>query len=161
MRYAPLYIHSFPLCAPRKLLEAQQFNRRYHKYEDIDNVPDRLRWCRHSRALLQADVARIAGVTRAVYIDIECGVTQHIPTGMLERLAGFYGVPITDFMDEFSQFLYDGQANRIRAYRKKLGLGKKPFARATGIPIRSLQGWESGKKVISRKCWEQYFKGKA
>ncbi len=160
MRYCPLYIHSFPLCAPRKLLEAQQFNRKYHRYEDIDNVPDRLRWCRHSRGMMQVEVAAIAGVSRASYIDIECGTTQHIPAPMMEKLADFYGVPITDFMDEFNRFLYDGQANRIRAYRKSMGLGKKPFARATGIPIRCLLEWESERKQISQKSWEKYFKGR-
>ncbi len=149
------------MCAPRKLLEAQQFNRKYHRYEDIDNVPDRLRWCRHSRGMMQVEVAAIAGVSRASYIDIECGITQHIPASMMEKLADFYGVPITDFMDEFNRFLYDGQANRIRAYRKSMRLGKKPFARATGIPIRCLLEWEAERKQISQKSWEKYFMGKA
>lgn len=148
------------MCAPRKLLEAQQFNRKYHRYEDIDNVPVRLRWCRHSRGMMQAEVAAIAGVSRASYIDIECGITQHISAPIMEKLANFYGVPITDFMDEFNRFLYDGQANRIRAYRKSMGLGKKPFARATGIPIRCLLEWESERKQISQKSWEKYFKGR-
>ena len=94
-------------------------------------------------------------------MDIECGVTQHMPIEMVKRLAKFYDVPVTDFLDEFNKFLYDGQANRIRAYRESLGMGKKPFARAMGISIRSLQGWENGRKVISRKCWEKHFKGRA
>ena len=42
VRYAPLFIHSFVLCAPRKILEATQFNQRYRRYEEIDNVSDRL-----------------------------------------------------------------------------------------------------------------------
>lgn len=161
VRYAPLYIHSFVLCAPRKILEATMFSQRYRRYEDIQNVPDRLRWLRHSRGLLQVEAARIAGVTRSVYIDIECGITQHIPMEMVHSLSSFYGVPTIDFLDEFNQFLYDGQAMRIRAYREKLGLGRTPFARSAGIPIRNLQAWENGKKIISHKCWEQYFKGKA
>ena len=43
VRYAPLFLHSFRLIAPRKLLEAQQLNRRYHRYEEINNVQDRIR----------------------------------------------------------------------------------------------------------------------
>ena len=70
-------------------------------------------------------------------------------------------MPATDFLDEFGRFLHDGQAARIRAYRESYGMGKKPFARAMGIPIRCLQEWESGRKTISRKAWEKYFKGKA
>ena len=80
---------------------------------------------------------------------------------MAERLARVYDVPVTDLLDEFNNFLYDGQANRIRTYRESLKLGKKPFARKMGIPIRSLQEWESERKVISLKCWERYFKGRA
>ena len=158
MQYAPLFVHSFALCAPRKILEATQFNQRYRRYEEIDNVPDRLRWCRHSRGLLQTEVADQVGITHNVYKAIEEGFKQHIEPEKVERLAQFYCVPITDFLDEFNRFLYNGQANRIRAYREFLGLGKKPFAKKMGIPIRSLQAWETGRKQISRKCWEKYFR---
>lgn len=71
------------------------------------------------------------------------------------RLADFCGVPMTDFMDECSQFLRDEQEHRIRMYRE--ALGKKPFAKACGIPIRGLPDWESGRKVISYNCREQIF----
>ena len=152
VRYAPLFLHSFVPCVPHK---------QYRRYEEIDSVQDRLRWCRHSNGLLQADVANRAGMTLSVYKAIEEGATQHIPKETAERLAQFYNVPVTEFLDEFNRFLYDGQASRIRAYRESLGLEKKPFARQTGIPIRSLQAWESKRKVISLKCWERYFKGRA
>ncbi len=161
VRYAPLYIHSFVLCAPRKILEATQFNQRYRRYEEIDNVPDRLRWCRHSKGLMQVEVADKVGMTHSVYKAIEEGFTQHVEPDKVDRLAQFYGVPVTDFLDEFNHFLYDGQAVRIRAYRESFGMGKKPFARKMGIPVRCLQEWESGRKVISIKCWERHFKGRA
>ena len=142
-------------------MEATQFNQRYRCYEEIGNVPDRLRWCRHSRGLMQVEVAEKVGMTHSVYRAIEEGFTQHIEPVKVERLALFYGVPVTDFLDEFNRFLYDGQAGRIRAYRESSGLGKKPFAREMGISIRCLQEWESGRKVISMKCWERHFKGRA
>ena len=44
--FAPLYITKFRLIAPRKLMEAQKFNMQYKKYKDIENIPERLRWCR-------------------------------------------------------------------------------------------------------------------
>lgn len=161
VRFAPLYITSFSLCAPHKLLEATMMNKTYRSYSEITTIPDRLRWLRHSKGLMQREAAQIAGVSRSVYNTIECGVTIQIPEGMAESLAEFYGVPITDFLDEFNRFLYDGQAKRIKDYRKKLGLGRKPFCRQTGVPLSSLRGWEDGKKEISLKCWEMYFKGRA
>ena len=79
VRYAPLFIHSFVLCVPRKILEATQFNQRYRSYEEIDNVPDRLRWCRHSRGLMQTEVARFIGVSVSSYKSMEKGGTHSIP----------------------------------------------------------------------------------
>jgi len=110
---------------------------------------------------MQVEVADKVGMTHSVYKAIEEGFTQHIDPEKVERLAQFYGVPVTDFLDEFNRFLYDGQVNRIRAYRASLGLGRKPFSRATGIPIRCLQEWENGRKIVSRKSWEKYFRGRA
>lgn len=73
VQYAPLCIHTFRLIAPRKLLEAQQFNQQYHSYEEIQNVPDRLRWCRHHMGLMQKEVAEQIGISRGHYIDYEVG----------------------------------------------------------------------------------------
>lgn len=159
--YLPLYVHSFRLSAPRKLLEAQLFIQQYFCYSDIDNVPDRLRWCRHKQGLMQAEVAAYIGVSRSTYINLETGAAQFISIETAEKISRLFDKPATDFLDEFSRFLYDGQGVRIRAYREKYGMGKKPFARAMGIPVRSFQMWENEKKVISQKSWEQYFKGRA
>ena len=38
-KHSPLFVLSFRLMAPRKLLEAQLFNKQYHSYEDIANIP--------------------------------------------------------------------------------------------------------------------------
>ena len=159
VRFAPLYIHSFRLCAPHKILESTM--KTYRSYEEIAGIPDRLRWLRHSKGLMQREIAQIAGVSRSVYIDIECGITRRLPGCLILNLSQFYGVPVSDFLDDYNQFLFDGQAQRIQAYRKKLGMGRKPFCRHTGIPLSSLRGWEDGKKEVSFKCWEIYFKGRA
>ena len=161
VRYVPLYILSFPLCAPRRILDAQVFQRKYRRYEEIQNIPDRLRWLRHSKGLMQAEAAAVAGVSRNVYINLETGVTQRLPMELAQKLSAYYKVPLTDLIDEFNRFCLDGQAKRITEYRKRLGLGKRPFCRLTGIPLSSLREWESGRKAISYQCWELYFKGRA
>lgn len=161
VRFAPLYIHSFRLCAPHKILEATMMNQIYRSYEEIAAIPDRLRWLRHSKGLMQAEAASIAGVSRNVYINLETGVTQRLPMELAQKLSAYYKVPLTDLIDEFNRFCLDGQAKRITEYRKRLGLGKRPFCRLTGIPLSSLREWESGRKAISYQCWEMYFKGRA
>ena len=72
-KYSPLFVLSFRLMAPRKLLEAQLFNKQYHSYEDIDNIPDRLRFCRHKLGLMQKEVAQIVDIARSTYINLETG----------------------------------------------------------------------------------------
>lgn len=161
VKFLPLYLHRFRLIAPRKIIEAQSFNKHYHRYEEIDNIPDRLRWCRHSQGLLQNEVADYLEMHRCTYSNIEGGYSQNYTYEMAKKLSDLYGLPERDFMDEFSQFLYDGQGQRIRAYRAKLGMGRKPFCRYTGIPLTNIRIWESEQKVISRKSWEKYFKGRA
>ena len=161
VRYAPLYIHSFKLSAMRKVLEATRFQQRYERLEEIADLPDKLRWLRYCRGLLQAEVALQLEITEAVYNDLENGVTQRVSAGLADKLADFYGVPSTVFLDEYNRFLCDGQAERIRAYRQKFAMGKKTFARQAGIPLSSLREWEANRKIISRKSWERYFAGKA
>ena len=158
---APLLVRSFRLITPHRLKDAQLFAEKFRDDQQVKEMPDKLRWLRYSKGLLQSEVAERIGVTKAVYGDIESGITQIIPPEAASRLAQLYEVPVTELMDAYNRFLYDGQAVRIRSYRESLGLKRKPFARAMGIPIRSLQEWERGEKVISRKSWERYFKGKA
>ena len=159
-RHALLYIHTFRLIAPHKLLEAQLFNKQYHSYEDIDNIPDRLRFCRHRLGLMQKEVARMAGITRNTYINLETGNLNAFNKTTADKLATIFDIPVYDLLDGYNRFLCDGQAQRIKEYRASFGLGQKPFARQMGIPIRCLQDWESGRKVVSLKSWEKYFKGR-
>ena len=44
--------------------KAWLFNQQYQNYEDIPNVQDRLRWCRHHMGLMQKEVAELIGVFR-------------------------------------------------------------------------------------------------
>ena len=158
---APLLVRSFRLITPHRLKDAQLFAEKFRDDQQVKEMPDKLRWLRYSKGLLQSEVAEMIGVTRAVYGDIESGITQIIPPEAASRLAQLYEVPVTELMDAYNRFLYDGQAVRIRSYRESLGLKRKSFARTMGIPVRSLQEWERGEKVVSRKSWERYFRGKA
>ena len=160
MRYAPLYITSFPLNAPRKQLDAQLFQNRWGSYEAIDNIPDRLRWLRHSRGLMQKEVAEIAGVSRGVYIELETGVAKQMPTEAADKLAGFYGVPTTDLLDDYSAFLQSDPASMLLHHRTRLGLTREAFAQQLGTSVSNLKMWETGQRTISYKSWERCFVGR-
>ena len=160
VRYAPMYIHSFRPIAPRKILEAQLFNQQYQNYEDIPNVPDRLRWCRHHLGLMQKEVAELIGISRGHYIDFEVGYVDYYPKEIVDKLAELYGVPVDDLLDDYNRFLYKGQGKMIREYRESLGLKKKPFARLMGISPNLLRAWEDHQKRMNINSWNKYFKGK-
>lgn len=77
-------LYSFlPPDRPRKLLNAQMFNRQYHSYTDIDNVPDRLRWCRRRLRLMQAEAAcQIGGQHTGQESE---GLHGHLQTSLRDR----------------------------------------------------------------------------
>ena len=153
-----MYIHSFRLIAPRRLLEAQLFNQQYQNYEDIPNVPDRLRWCRHHMGLMQKEVADLIGITRGHYIDFEVGYVDHYPKEIVDKLAALYQVPVDDLLDDYNRFLYKGQGKMIREYRESLGLKKKPFARVLKLDPGTLRCWENDEKRMFKDSGEKYFK---
>lgn len=158
IRYAPLYILSFRLIAPQKLLEAQLFNQHYHSYEDIQNVPDRLRWCRHHMGLMQKEVAQRVGISRARYIEMETGAVDYYPKEIVDKLAELFGIPVADLLDEYNLFLYRGQGKMIQEYRESLGLKKKSFADLIGINPHLLGAWEADRKRMNINSWEKHFK---
>ena len=158
VRYAPLCIHSFRLISPRKLLDSEIFNQLYHSYQEIDNVQDRLRWCRHHMGLMQKEVADLIGITRGHYIDFEVGYVDYYPKEIVDKLAALYQVPVDDLLDDYNRFLYQGQGKLIREYRESLGLQKKPFARLIGVDPNLLRAWEADQKRMNINSWEKYFK---
>jgi transcriptional regulator with XRE-family HTH domain len=105
-------------------------------------------------------VAIKIGMSYHVYKTIEEGTTRRFGKGMRERLAGFFGVPASDFEDEFNRFCEDGQGSRIQAWRSQTGLNRQAFADRYGIPVQSLEAWENKKRAVTYKSWEKYFKGR-
>ena len=156
-RYAPLCMYSFRLIAPRKIQQAQQLNRQYHNYWEINKISDRLRWCRHRLGLKQSEVANHIGISRSAYIDMENGASNYFPKEMVDKLARLLHIPVDDLLDDYSRFLYQGQGKMTTAYREKLGLGKKPFASLIGTDRRNIRAWETEKKHLSRRSWEKYY----
>ena len=62
MRYAPMCIVSFRVIAPKRLLDAQQFNLKYQSYDQVKTAPERLRWCREKRGMTRRQFAQLLHV---------------------------------------------------------------------------------------------------
>ena len=153
-----MYIHSFRLIAPRKLLEAQLFNQHYQNYEDLPTVHDRLRWCRRHKGLMQKEVAELTGISRSEYSDMENGAVDYYTKEIADKLAAFYEIPVYDLPDDYSLFQHKGQGKMIREYRESLGMEKKLFAQLLGIDPNLLRAWEADRKRISFNSWNKYLK---
>lgn len=110
--------------------------------------------------LMQKDVAELIGISRSRYIDIENGAVDYYMKEIADKLAELFGVPATDFLDEYNLFLYRGQGKMIREYRLNLGLKKKPMARLLNVDPNTLRLWEAERKRVSKNSWEKYFKGR-
>ncbi|MBP2663609.1 MAG: helix-turn-helix domain protein [Firmicutes bacterium] len=158
VKYAPLYIHSFQLLQPRKLLEAERFNIKYSGPSEIATVSDKLRYYRHKKGLRQKDVAEKTGIHRATY----CAYEQEdrkipYPVDKLSKIAELFGVEITDLLDEYNLFLYNGQGWQIRALRQSLGLTKKEFGDLYGFHVYTVNKWENDTIQVLKSTWVKLF----
>ena len=132
VRYSPLIVFSFRLISPVGVKRIVQFNTTYMRYEDIKSISDRIRWCRLRMGLKQEEAAKVLGLSRSQYFDYENGRKQCFTKEAADRLASFFGIPVTDLLDDYSRFIYEGQGRAVKECRNKLGLSKKAFARLIG-----------------------------
>ena len=156
-QYAPLMIHSFRHTLPRKISEAKRIIRGYRCFEEIPNVPDRLRWCRQRLGLKQMEVAEAVGITRGMYTDMENGKNDHYSAKTVDKLAALFKVSPTALLDDYNLFLYQGQGKLIRAYRRQLVLSLRGFADLLGADSHQVLDWEQERKIILKSTWEKYF----
>ena len=62
---------------------------------------------------------------------------------------------ITDLLDEYNRFLYDGQGWQIRKIRKSMGLTQYQFGKLYGVSAGAVKRWESGKVRVTKGTWER------
>ena len=90
--------------------------------DKLKTTAEKLRWYRYYNNLLQKEVADIIGIDRSTYIHYESTDHDLYPQDKLHLLANLYKIDITDLLDDYNLFLYNGQAKQIKALRDGLGL---------------------------------------
>ncbi len=158
IRYAPLCISAFKLHSPRIQTSELDFINQHESHMDFETVPERIRWCRQKRGLMQKEVAELIGVSRTVYISYETGTAGYYPKEIVDKLAALFQVHVFDLLDDYNRFQYKGQGRAISQSRRLMGLSKKAYARMLGIDSGTLDKWEKDKKRMSRSSWEKLFK---
>ena len=158
VKYAPLYIHSFQLLQPRRLLEAERFNIKYTDPLAIATVADKLRYYRHKKALRQKDMAEKTGTHLATYCAYELEDRKiPYPLDQLSKIAELFGIEVTDLLDDYNLFLYNGQGRQIRAWRQSLGLTKREFGKLYGFHAHTVNQWENDNIQILKSTWVKLF----
>ena len=158
IRYAPLYFSTFRLHSMRVQTDEPDFINQHESHLDFETVPERIRWCRQKRGLMQKEVAELLGVSRTVYISYETGTAGYYPKEIVDKLAALFQIDVFDLLDDYNRFQYKGQGRAISQSRRLMGLSKKAYARMLGIDSGTLNNWEKDKKRMNRSSWEKLFK---
>lgn len=158
VKFAPLFIYSFPLLAPHHLLESEKFNIRFTDPSEITEVADKLRWYRYHKALLQREVADYIEIDRSTYIRYEEYGRDYYPIENMEKLAALFGVPVMELLDDYNLFLYNDQGKQIREKRLALSMTQCEYAKMLGVQLGNLKKWEQNKARIFKSTWERHFK---
>ena len=153
--YSPLAIHSFLFLRPKKLTDAEKFNIQYPNPAMLTTTADKLRYYRYKKSLLQREVADYAGINESTYIHYENPEHDYYPIDKLGRIAELLEVNVTDLLDEYNRFLYDGQGWQIRKIRKSMGLTQYQFGKLYGVSAGAVKQWESGKVRVTKGTWER------
>lgn len=156
--YYPLIYLSFPLLAPHTLVEAEKFNIQYPMPDLIANTADKLRWYRYRKALRQRDVADYAGIFRNTYSSYEETGRDYYPIEKMKLIAELLEVPVTELLDDYNMFLFNGQGKQIREKRIQLNMTQQEYADYLGVNLWNLKDWEQDQVQIVKSTWEKFFK---
>lgn len=147
----PLYVHSFSAVTPTRIADAENFCLQHPNVSDLHTTADKLRYYRYKKSLLQREVAKYAGINKSTYIHYKGSDHDYYPIDKLSRIAELLEVDITDLLDEYNQFLYDGQGWQIRKIRKSMGLTLYQFGKRYNVSPTAVKRWESGQVRVSKK----------
>lgn len=101
------------------------------------------------------EVAEYAEINESTYIHYENPEHDYYPIDNLSRIAELLEVDITDLLDEYNQFLYNGQGWQIRKLRKSMGLTQYQFGKLHSVGAGAVKRWEIGRVRVSKGTWER------
>ncbi len=153
----PLYVHSFSAVTPTRIADAENFCLQHPNVSDLRTTADKLRYYRYKKSLPQREIADYAGISRSTYIHFEDPKHDYYPIDILTRIAQILGVEITDLLDEYNQFLYDGQGRQLRAVRKQLHLTQSAFGKLNNVSENTVKRWENESIRMTKPLWLRVF----
>jgi len=73
----------------------------------------------------------------------------------MDKLAALYQVPVTDLLDNYNRFLYEGQGRQVRALRKRKGMSVAQFAESLGVYATTVRKWEADQARMCKRTWDK------
>ena len=154
----PMYVHSFRFVTPHTMTEAERFNLLFPNPERCTHVSDKLRYYRYQNNLFQSDVAEYVGMDRGTYSSYEEYERDYYPIENMQKIAKQFRVPVTELLDDYNLFLYNGQGQQVKKIRKSLHLTQAEFAKIMNVQTGMVKRWEQGKVRMFKGTWESLIK---
>lgn len=148
--YIPLAIHSFLFLGPKKLTDTEKFNIQFSNPAMLQTIADKLWYYNIKNPCFKREVAEYAEINKSTYIHYENPEHDYYPIDNLSRIAELLEVDITDLLDEYNQFLYNGQGWQIRKLRKSMGLTQYQFGKLHSVGDGAVKRWEIGRARVSK-----------
>ena len=136
-------------------VEATYFLRENPEPDLLKTTSEKLRWYRYYNNLLQIEVADSIGIHRTTYIHYENTNYEQFSIEILKRISKLYNINVTQLLDEYNLFIYNGQGAKIKALRNELELNTIEFARLCNTSSDNIIKWENEKVVISKSSWKK------
>lgn len=133
--------------------KVQVFLNNHENPTELTHTADKLKWYRFNNAVSQQTVADYTGLDRSTYIRYESGELDYYPIENLKSIAKLFNVNLTELLDDYNRFLYDGQGNQVRKLRKSMGLTQYQFGNLFNVSSSNVKRWESEKTRISKNTY--------
>ena len=143
---------------PPKVTDAKTYYNNKNNTENLETIPDKLRFYRLKNGLEQKNVANVLGISRDNYISYENNSRDYYPAEVMDKLAKLYKVDVYALLDDYNTFLYNGQGQQIKTIRKRHSLTQKQLAKILDVQLVRIKRWEREENRILKFNWEKLIK---
>ena len=95
------------------------------------------------------------GIDRSTYISYEDCARDAYPLDKLAKIAEFLQVDIVDLLDNYNRFIYEGQGQGLKAFRRSRHMTQAELGRMLQTTQSTVKRWEQGQIQMSRRKWER------
>lgn len=155
--YKVFFEHSFLYQLPSRISDRERYMLLYKSAVELSSTAEKLKYFRYKNFLYQEQVAELVGLDRSTYSYYEDCSRKFYSFEILEKIAHLYSVPITELLDDYTLFLYNGQGQAIKTFRKKRGFTQQTFADYLNVSKTTIRKWEKEVVHISKEYYQKLF----